>query len=90
MNTDPNGKPYRHNGEQHEAHKQALIESEYVNRLADAFLAWPLPDSVNCDMCATERGYPNRIGTHLLTVTEARQMFEHVLREANNQDQGRR
>jgi len=50
-----------------------------VKQLVDAFLAWPLPESVCCDRCVIERGYPHRSGTNLLTATEARQMFEHLL-----------
>lgn len=46
--------------------------------LVDRFLAWPLPDSVCSDMCATVRGYPNRVGTNLLTADEARQLIEYL------------
>lgn len=37
MSTDPDGKPYRHNAEQHEAHKAAL--SEFVS-VADILPFW--------------------------------------------------
>lgn len=47
--------------------------------LVDRFLAWPLPDSVCSDGCVTERGYPNRSGTNLLTASEAEAMLRHVL-----------
>lgn len=47
--------------------------------LVNRFLSWPLPASVRCDDCATERGYPNRIGTNLLTASEAEAMLRHVL-----------
>ncbi len=50
-----------------------------IEQLADAFMACPLPDSVCPDPCAMMKGYPNRVGTNLLTVVEAQQMFEHVL-----------
>ena len=46
--------------------------------MVDHFLAWPLPESVCSDQCATQRGYPGRTGTSLLTADEARQMLEHV------------
>ena len=49
--------------------------------MAEAFLRWPLPESVCADLCATKQG-PCRVGTNLLSYTEAKQMFEHVL--ANN------
>lgn len=53
-----------------------------VSRLVDRFLAWPLPESVASDQCATMPGYPYRCGTNLLTATEARQMIEYVLDKA--------
>lgn len=53
-----------------------------VKRLVDKFLAWPLPDSVSSDPCVCDRGHPARSGTNLLTATEAKEMFEHVLRDA--------
>lgn len=60
---------------------------DYFTRLVDAFLSWPLPDSVCSDLCVTEHGHPHRIGANLLTAVEARQMFEHAL--ANSRDEGR-
>ena len=61
------------------------MTNEQMDKLVDRFLAWPMPDSVSSDLCATERdygkaqGYPKRCGTNLLTAIEARQMLEHVL-----------
>ena len=52
-----------------------------IGKMVDAFLMWPLPESVCADRCATIQG-PNRIGTNLLSFDEARQMFEHVLAKA--------
>ncbi len=49
-----------------------------LDKMVDRFLAWPLPDSVCADMIATRQG-PGRIGTNLLTATEARLMLDHVL-----------
>lgn len=54
-----------------------------VDELVNRFLAWPLPESVCADRCATEHGYPHRSGTHLLNADEARQMIEHLLRLPN-------
>lgn len=51
-----------------------------VNALADKFLAWPLPDSVCADFCATQQNAPHRVGTNLLTAIEAKQMIEHLLK----------
>jgi hypothetical protein len=59
------------------------VTDEMVNR----FLSWPLPESVNSDVCVTKDygqryGFvplPQRTGTNLLTADEARQMLEHVL-----------
>lgn len=50
-----------------------------TDAMVDRFLAWPLPESVCADLCATMRGHPHRIGTNLLTAVEARAMLEHVL-----------
>lgn len=54
-----------------------------TNEMVDRFLAWPWPDSVCADFCATKQGYPNRIGTNLLNAIEARAMVEHVLKTDN-------
>lgn len=53
-----------------------------INKLVDRFLAWPLPDSVCSDLCATKQGYPHRSGTTLLSAAEAKQMLEYVLTAA--------
>ncbi len=68
--------------DQTEAAGGASAVDRRVSRLVDRFLAWPLPDSVASDQCATMPGYPHRSGTNLLTADEARQMFEYVLAEA--------
>lgn len=59
----------------------ALTIEQVVDKLVDKFLAWPLPDSVCSDLCATMQCYPHRSGTTLLAAHEARKMFEHVLAE---------
>lgn len=58
------------------------ISREHLPAMVDAFLNWPLPASVCSDLCATTQGYPDRIGTNLLTAVEAQQMLEHVLNAA--------
>lgn len=68
--------------DQTEAAGGASAVDRRVSRLVDRFLAWPLPESVASDQCATMPGYPHRSGTNLLTADEARQMFEYVLAEA--------
>ncbi len=50
-----------------------------INKLVEKFLAWPLPDSVCSDLCATKQGYPHRSGTTLLSAVEAKQMLEYLL-----------
>jgi hypothetical protein len=55
------------------------VTKDELNALVDRFLAWPLPESVCADLCATEQGYPHRIGTNLLSAEEARQMLEYLL-----------
>lgn len=60
-------------------HQQCPPGSVVSQEMVDLFLRWPLPSSVCCDDCATQQGYPNRIGTNLLTAVEARNMLEWVL-----------
>jgi hypothetical protein len=62
--------------------REAELQRPSAHDMAEAFLRWPLPDSVCADLCATKQG-PGRVGTNLLSYTEAKQMFEHVL--ANTQ-----
>lgn len=55
-------------------------KAKNVPALVDRFLAWPLPNSVCADLCATERNYKHhRSGTNLLNANEARQMIEYLL-----------
>jgi len=59
--------------EQESSNHQLL--TEMVNR----FLAWPLPQSVCADLCATDSNYRfPRSGTNLLNVYEATSMLEHA------------
>ena len=47
--------------------------------LAEAFYVWPLPKSVCADRCATDPNYDfPRSGTNLLSVAEAKMMFDHL------------
>lgn len=48
------------------------------DKIAEAFIKWPLPESVNADLCATKQG-PGRIGTNLLSYDEAHQMAQEVV-----------
>jgi hypothetical protein len=64
--------------------REAELQRPTAHDMAEAFLWWPLPDSVCADLCATKQG-PGRAGTNLLSYTEAKQMFEHVL--ANIRDE---
>ena len=47
--------------------------------LVDRFLAWPLPESLCSDPCASMPGYPHRTGTNLMTAEQSMAMFGHVL-----------
>lgn len=47
--------------------------------IAEAFIRWPLPESVCADLCATRQG-PGRVGTNLLSFIEARTMAHEVCR----------
>ena len=51
------------------------VPAELVSR----FLAWPLPDEVCADSCASVQGYPGRSGTNLLSAPQAEAMLRHVL-----------
>jgi hypothetical protein len=53
-----------------------------IDELVHRFLAWPLPESVCSDACASEPGSPYRSGTNLLTAVEAKAMFLHCLNSA--------
>lgn len=59
--------------------QEAAPAERNIDVLVDRFLSWPLPESVCADGCATQRGYPHRTGTTLLTADEARQMLEYLL-----------
>ena len=54
-------------------------QDELLDELTNAFLRWPLPESVFADGCATIKGDKNRTGTNLLTFTEARLMFKDIV-----------
>jgi hypothetical protein len=49
-----------------------------IENMMEAFLRWPLPDSVCCDLCATKQG-TGRVGTNLLSSTEARRMLLEIV-----------
>jgi hypothetical protein len=49
-----------------------------IDILVDRFLSCPLPDSVCADLCATRQG-PGRVGTNLLSGTEAKEVLSKVL-----------
>ena len=60
--------------------ERAAWKKAFMRQCVDRFLAWPLPQSVCSDLCATDSNYKfPRSGTNLLTANEARQMLEHVL-----------
>jgi len=48
-----------------------------IEDMTNAFLQWPLPESVCADLCATKQA-KGRVGTNLLSFTEARAMFETI------------
>ena len=52
--------------------------ADVIKKIVDKFLAWPLPDSVNADPCASMPNYPHRSGTNLLTATEAEKMITDI------------
>ena len=103
--TDPDGMPYHHDPKKAYAAKLAMAEGDgpvsnetahaYLaaypssHDLAEAFLRWPLPESVCADLCATKQG-PGRIGTNLLNYTEAKQMFEQLLANGAGEPRARK
>lgn len=54
--------------------------SKQMDLLVNAFLSWPLPETVASDTCVTVKGQSHRVGTNLLTANEAKQMFQHIFR----------
>lgn len=54
------------------------MKDQLTYEMAEAFLRWPLPESVCADRCATQQG-PGRVGTNLLSFIEARQMMNDVV-----------
>lgn len=51
-----------------------------MKNIGDQFCAARLPDTVASDLCATQPG-PNRHGTNLLTVSEAEQVLQPIVRD---------
>ena len=60
-----------------------------IDKMVDRFLAWPLPDDFGPDGGISFKNEPDGrgfipswpVGTNLFTATQARQMFEHVLKD---------
>lgn len=50
-----------------------------AHKLAEAFLRWPLPESVCADLVATMHGEKHRVGTNLLSYIEAKQMMQDIV-----------
>lgn len=61
---------------------QPAASNARIDALVSRFLAWPLPDSVCADECASVPGHPLRHGTNLLTANEAKAMLLHVFGDA--------
>lgn len=57
----------------------AKPDDKTLDDLTNAFLRWPLPESVRCDLVTTLPNCKNRVGTNLLSFTEAKQMFSDIL-----------
>lgn len=57
----------------------AAPTDKLIEDMTNAFLRWPLPDSVCADLCATMQGYAQRVGTNLLGFTEAKAMFTEIV-----------
>ena len=56
-----------------------LASDALCDEIANAFLRWPLPPSVCADYCATIHGDAHRVGTNLLSFTEAQAMAREVV-----------
>ena len=59
-----------------------------LDALATRFCSAPLPDTVCADPCASMPGYPNRTGTNLLSVAEAREVLARVLPDPAPEGEG--
>lgn len=55
-----------------------VIRDLWLQTLAQRFCAMPLPDDVCADFCATQQG-AGRYGTHLLTVSQAKEMLGKLI-----------
>lgn len=50
-----------------------------IEKMVDKFLMWELPKTVYSDLCVTMHDYPHtRLGTNLLTATEAKEMLQYL------------
>lgn len=54
------------------------MTGQAIADMVNAFLKWPLPESVSADPCATKNG-KGRIGTNLLTMGETMTMLQEVV-----------
>jgi hypothetical protein len=54
------------------------ISEANLDALAERFCACPLPETVCADPCATTQG-PDRTGTNLLSVAEAKEVLRFIL-----------
>jgi hypothetical protein len=50
-----------------------------VADMINAFLKWPLPESVSVDACCLDTKAKHRVGTNMLTCPEAMQMIQEVV-----------
>ena len=55
------------------------VQAISVDDLANRFLAWPLPETVCADICASDPKAKHRSGTNLLMHAEAKEMLTYVL-----------
>jgi hypothetical protein len=55
------------------------MNEEQIKRMVDRFLQWPLPTDFAPDGGIFFDGKSHPIGTNLLTATQAKEMFRHVL-----------
>lgn len=61
-----------------------MDRATFVNR----FLAWPVPESVCVDLCATTPK-TGRTGTNFFTADEAGQLFDHLFPDPRDPDPSR-
>jgi hypothetical protein len=50
-----------------------------IEKLAEKFLGWKVPDTVCPDPCVLDKNYKDKMGTNFFNFTEAKEMLRYLL-----------